>query len=75
MRSADTAARGTMTNMIVAMSTENRIWKTYGRKAVRSPMGMEPLATCLAPNHMMATVEKFRISVTTGNIIAKSRPT
>ena len=74
MRPADTAARGTMTNMNVAMSTENRIWNTYWRKAVRSPMGMEPSAICLPPNHMMAMVVKLRISVTTGNTIAKSRP-
>ena len=75
MRCAETAARGTITNMNVAMSTENRIMNTYCRKAVRSPMGMLPSAICLPPNHMMAMVVKFMISVTAGNTSANSRPT
>ena len=63
MRSAEAAARGTMTNMMVAMSTENRICRRTVRKAVRSPMGMRALAIWLLPNHMMATVERLRMSV------------
>ena len=38
-------------------------------------MGMLPSAICLPPNHMMAMVVKFRISVTAGNMSANSRPT
>ena len=40
MRSAEAEARGTMTSMIVAMSTDMRISRMYVRKAVRSPIGM-----------------------------------
>ena len=45
MRPADTAARGTMTNMITAVMIENRISEMYWRNAVRLPIGMPPLST------------------------------
>ena len=38
-------------------------------------MGMLPSAICLPPNHMIATVERFRMIVMAGNMSAKMRPT
>ena len=62
IRSAETAARGTMMNMRMAIMTANRICIRYGRKAVRLPIGMPPLSTRQAPNHMTATVDRLKIS-------------
>ncbi len=62
MRSAETAARGTMTNMNTAIMTENRICMRYWRKAVRLPIGISPLSTRMAPNHMTATVDRLMIA-------------
>ena len=45
MRPPETAARGTITNMITAVMIANRIWMMYWRKAVRLPIGMSPLST------------------------------
>ena len=45
MRAPDTAARGTITNMITAIMIANRIWVMYWMKAVRLPIGMAPLST------------------------------
>ena len=38
-------------------------------------MGMPWLATWMLPNHMMATVERFRMSVSVGIMSANSRVT
>ena len=43
------------------------------RKAVRSPIGMSPSAICLPPNHMIATVERFMMMPTVGNMSANRR--
>ena len=45
IRPAETAARGTMTNMITAVMTANRICMMYCRNAVRLPIGMAPQST------------------------------
>ena len=42
MRPAETAARGTITNMITAIMIANRIWMMYCRNAVRLPIGISP---------------------------------
>ena len=47
----------------------------YWRNAVRLPIGIAPLSTRIAPNHMTATVDRLRIAVITGIVIAKSRLT
>ena len=75
MRPADTAARGTNTNRKTAISTENRICMRYCRKAVRFPIDIAPLSTRMAPNHIVATVERLRIRVITGMVTANRRLT
>ena len=45
MRPAETAARGTSTNMMTAVMIAKRIWRMYWRKAVRLPIGISPLST------------------------------
>ena len=61
--------------MNTAISTENRICIRYCRNAVRLPIGIWPLSTRSAPNHMTATVERLRIAVMTGIVTANSRLT
>ena len=74
MRSAEAEARGTITSMMVAMSTAMRMIWMYMRKAVRSPMGMPWLATWMLPNQTMREIftDYFntlaRITVSTGYI-------
>ena len=77
IRPAETAARGTKMNMNTAVRTANRIWVRYCRNAVRSPTesGFVGVSTRIAPNHTTATVERFRISVIIGIVIAKRRLT
>ena len=75
IRPSETAARGMNTNMNTAMITANRICMRYCRKAVRLPIGIAPLSTRIAPNHMTATVERLRIRVITGMVTANSRLT
>ena len=45
IRPADTAARGTCTNMMTAVMIANRIWMMYWRNAVRLPIDISPLST------------------------------
>ena len=75
IRPADTAARGTMTNMITAIMIANRIWVMYWMNAVRLPIGISPLSTRNAPSHRTATVDRFMISISTGMVIANRRLT
>ncbi len=75
MRSLETAARGTITNMKVAIMIANRIWMMYWRKAVRLPIGIWPLSTRRLPNQRTATVERFMIAMRAGIMSAKSRLT
>ena len=75
IRSLETAARGTITNMKVAIMIANRIWMTYWRKAVRFPIDISPLSTRNAPNQRTTTVVRFMISIRAGIMIAKSRLT
>jgi hypothetical protein len=75
IRSAPTAARGTMTTMNVAIITDIRICMRYCRNAVSAPISMAPLSTRCPPNHSTATLEALNISMTYGNITAISRPT
>ncbi len=75
IRSLDTAARGTITNMKVAIMIANRIWMMYWRNAVRFPIGICPLSTRMPPNHRTATVDRFMIAMRAGIISAKSRLT
>ncbi len=75
MRSAQTAARGIMIEMNVAIIIDMRICMRYMRKAVRAPTCISPLSTRAAPNHSTATLETLRISITVGKMSAVSRPT
>ena len=77
IRPAETAARGTNTNMITAIRTANRICMRYWRNAVRLPIDIGPVAlsTRIAPNHMTATSDRLRIAVITGIVRANSRLT
>ena len=75
MRSADAAARGTITNIIVAIITDIRIWMMYARKAVRLPIGISPASTRWPPNQITATPDRFMISMRLGIIRANSRLT
>ena len=75
IRSLETAARGTITNMKVAIMIANRIWMMYWRNAVRLPIGIWPLSTRMLPNHSTATVDRFMIAMRAGIIRAKSRLT
>ncbi len=75
IRSAEAAARGTMTNMITAIITENRISITYCRNAIRLPICIAPLSTWMAPNQMIATDERLKIAMIVGIISANSRLT
>ena len=61
--------------MNTAVSTANRIWMRYCRKAVRAPTCMAPSLTRAAPNQMTATVERLRIAVMTGTVTANRRLT
>ena len=73
MRSADTAARGTRTNMITAIITAIRIWATYWRNAMRLPIGISPLSTRRLPNHRIATDDRLKMSMRIGISRANSR--
>ena len=75
MRTDETAARGTKMNMITAPRTENRMSARYWMKAVRLPMGIAPLSTRMAPNHMTATVERLTMAVSVGMVSANRRLT
>ena len=75
IRSADAAARGTMTNMITAIITENRICMTYWRNAIRLPICMLPPSTWIAPNHRIATLDRLKMAMTVGIISANRRLT
>ena len=75
IRPLETAARGTITNMNVAIRTAKRIWMRYWRNAVRLPIGISPLSTRKAPNQRTATVDRFMIAIRVGIMIAKSRLT
>src|SRR5436309_1655725 len=73
---ADRAAeQGIRTNMETAVRTANRIWSRYWRKAVRLPIGIAPASTRIAPNHRTATVDRLRIPVIVGIVIANRRVT
>ena len=75
MRPEETIARGIRMNMKTAVRTANRICMRYCRNAVRLPIDRSPLSTRAAPNHITATVERLRISVIVGIVMAKRRVT
>ncbi|GMA89382.1 hypothetical protein GCM10025868_46320 [Angustibacter aerolatus] len=75
MRSAQTAARGTITSTNVAIITDIRICSRYDRNAVSAPTCICPSAMRCPPNHSTATLDTLSTSITIGNISAVSRPT
>ena len=75
MREADAAARGMEEASTVTRRMAMKISATYTLKAVKPPIRMAPLSTRRPPNHMMATVEKFRIAQSAGDITANTRIT
>ncbi len=75
MRSADTAARGIITVMKLAMSTPPRIWATYWMKAKSVPISTPPASTWMPPNQMTPTTVTFSTSIASGNSRTKSDPT
>ncbi len=74
MRSAATAARGIIIDIIVAIITAMRIWMRYWRNAVSEPICVVPASMPAAPNHRTATDVTFMMSMTIGKTSAKSRP-
>ena len=74
IRSAQTAARGTIISMKVAIMTAIRICIRYCRNAVSAPIWIAPASTRCAPNQSTATLETFSTSMTIGKISASSRP-
>ncbi len=75
MRSAQTAARGIIIEMKVAIIIDMRICIRYMRNAVRAPTCISPPSTRAAPNQSTAMLETLRISITVGKMSAVSRPT
>ena len=75
MRSADTAARGIMIVMKVAISTPIRICPTYCMKAKSVPISTLPASTWMPPNQITPTTVTLRTSIASGNISTKSEPT
>ena len=61
--------------MKTAVITAKRICMMYCRNAVRFPIGMSPRSTSPAPNHRIATVERFMIARREGKARAKMRLT
>ena len=59
--------------MNTAVITAKRICMMYCRNAVRLPIGMSPRSTSPAPNHRIATVDRFMIPRRAGNARAKIR--
>ena len=75
MRSAAAAARGTITNISAAISTEKRTSMMYCRNAERLPICIPPESTRKPPNQTTATVETFMMPKRNGIMIANSRLT
>ena len=76
IRPAETAPRGTRMNMKTAVRTANRIWARYCRNAVRLPIdSVAARRRAIAPNQMTATVERLKIAVIVGIVIANRRLT
>ena len=75
IRSAHTAARGTIINTNVAIITDIRICMRYCRNAVSEPISMAPASTRCAPNQRTAMLETLKKNMMIGNISASSRPT
>src|SRR4051794_1954634 len=74
IRSADTAARGTMETTKVAITTDIKICTRYDRYATRLPTSIWPELTRLAPNHNTPTLDALMRKFTVGNIVDISRP-
>src|SRR5579872_787111 len=66
MRSAEAAARGTITNSMETMRKENMICMEYWVKAMRDPTSMPPLLIRIAPNQRIATLVRFMMSIMLG---------
>ena len=59
MRSADAAARGSITNTAVTMNTANRIWMAYCSDAIIAPTCIAPASMRTAPNQRISTLVRF----------------
>ncbi len=75
MRSAETAARGIIIAMKLAMMTPPMIWPMYCMKANSVPTCTVPLLTSMPPNQMTETTVTLRMSMNSGNSSTKSEPT
>ena len=75
MRSADTAARGIMIVMKVAMSTPMRICPTYCMNANSVPISTAPASTWMPPNQITPTTVTFSTSIASGNSSTNNEPT
>ena len=71
MRSADAAARGSMTNTAVTMKTAKRIWMAYWSEAIIAPTCIAPASMRPAPNQMIKMLVRFIMK----NIAGKSSAT
>ena len=74
IRSAHTAARGSTTSVIVAISTAIRIWVKYTRKAVSEPTCIWPRSIRRPPNQISATLDTLMVSVVSGSMSACKLP-
>src|SRR5690606_4757230 len=75
IRSAETAARGIMIAMKLAIMTPPRIWPTYCMKANSVPIWVLPASTSTPPNHTTAMIVTLSTSMTSGNMSTNSEPT
>ena len=75
MRSAETAARGIMSVMKLAIMTPERMIMTYCMNANRVPIWISPVSTCMPPNQITPMTVTLRMSMTAGNSSTNSEPT
>ena len=73
MRSAETAARGSMMNIIDSMRKAKMICMAYCMKAIMSPTCMSTGATWCAPTQMMSSESPFMMSIMTGIMTTMTR--
>ncbi len=59
MRSAEAAARGSITNTAVTMNTAKRIWMAYCSDASIAPTCIAPASMRRLPNQMISTLVRF----------------
>ena len=72
-RPADTAARGSMMNIIDSIRKAITICIVYCMKAIMSPTCIDEVSICCAPIQMIASDRPFISSIMKGNITTMTR--